>query len=101
MKSKNISFRIIGTSGPLTIRILDGIFGVATESKNHKGVGFFSEDGGLLGVEFDDVEALEDHQTLEFDQDKVEIWVKNKQVRFEHSRIKKTGSHRSSKKSVA
>lgn len=72
MKKPKISFRIIGGSGPLTISWFDGPKGDAIEANNGIGVGFFSTDGTLLCVEFDDLEEVFDHQVLEFDRYRVE-----------------------------
>jgi len=66
---------VIGSSGPLTISWFDGPKGDAVEANNGIGVGFFSADGTLLCVEFDDVEEAKDHQVLEFDRYRVEVLV--------------------------
>src|SRR5258708_17451327 len=66
MKQPKISFRVRGGSGPLAIYWHDGPYGDATESQNGIGVGWFSPDGTLLGVEFDDVSRDADLQELKF-----------------------------------
>ena len=72
MKKPKISFRNIGVSGPLTISWFEGPKGDAIEANNGIGVGFFSTDGTLLCVEFDDMAKVLDHQVLEFDRYRVE-----------------------------
>jgi hypothetical protein len=83
MKKTNVSFRVIGNSGPLTLSWFEGPKGPAIEAKNGAGVGFFSKEGKLLCVEFDDVEEKTDRQRLDFDSVQVEIWVKNGKVKYE------------------
>ncbi len=75
MKKAEISFRIIGGSGPVSIYFKSGPYGDAVEAKNGIGVGFFSQSGELLAVEFDDVVEKKDCQTLEFDRYQVEVEV--------------------------
>ena len=75
MKKAKLSFRVIGDSGPLTISWFDGPKGDAVEAKNGIGVGFFSSDGTLLCVEFDDMNEKHDSQVLEFDRYRVEASV--------------------------
>lgn len=82
MKKGKVSFRVIGDSGPLSISWFQGPKGDAVEAKNEIGVGFFSEDGELLAVEFDDVEEKKDHQILEFDRYEVEVTVEQGHVSF-------------------
>lgn len=72
MKKAKISFRVFGDSGPLTISWFEGPKGAAIEAKNGIGVGFFSSDGTLLCVEFDDMSERIDQQVLEFDHYRVE-----------------------------
>ena len=83
MKDAKISFRVFGDSGPLTLSWSNEAKGPAEEAKKGSGVGFFSKDGTLLCVEFDDVDEETDHQQLDFDASQVEIWVKNGKVRHE------------------
>ena len=80
MKREKISFRVIGESGPLSISWYDGPKGDAVEAKNGIGVGFFSPNGELLSVEFDDVAESKDHQVLEFDRYQIEVFVKKGKV---------------------
>ena len=88
MKKAKLSFRVIGDSGPLSISWFQGPKGDAVEAKNEIGVGFFSEDGELLAVEFDDVSEKKDHQVLEFEHYRVEVSVHNRKIA--HS-LKKIG----------
>jgi len=81
MKNPKLSFRVIGTSGPLSLSWFPGPMGDAVEAENEIGVGFFSPNGELLSVEFDDVEEKEDHQFLQFQEYRVEIWVKSGKVK--------------------
>lgn len=80
MKKPKISFRNIGGSGPLTISWFDGPKGDAIEANNGIGVGFFSADGTLLCVEFDDMAKVVGHQVLEFDRYRVEASIKKGKV---------------------
>ena len=82
MKKAEISFRVIGSSGPLSISWYPGPHGDAVEAKNQAGVGFFSPNGELLSVEFDDVQEKQDHQVLEFDRYRVEVTTKNGKVSY-------------------
>jgi len=82
MKKAKVSFRVIGDSGPLTISWFDGPKGDAVEAKNGIGVGFFSSDGTLLCVEFDDVNEKHDSQSLEFDRYQVEASVNKGKVSY-------------------
>ena len=82
MKKGKTSFRVIGDSGPLSISWFHGPKGDAVEAKNELGVGFFSTDGELLSVEFDDVSEKKDHQALEFDRYRVEVSVVNGKVSY-------------------
>lgn len=82
MKKAKISFRVIGDSGPLSISWFQGPKGDAVEAKNEIGVGFFSHDGELLAVEFDDVCEKKDHQILKFNRYMIELSVDHGQVSF-------------------
>jgi hypothetical protein len=64
MKKPEISFRIIGDSGPLSIYWHPGPYGNAIEAKKGNGVFWLAPNGELLGVEFDDVSKISDHQVL-------------------------------------
>ena len=52
MKKLEISFRHIDGSGPLSIYWHEGPYGTAHESNKGNGVGWFSADQNILGVEF-------------------------------------------------
>ena len=67
-------------TGPLTISWFKGPKGSAVEAKNGIGVGFFSDDGTLLCVEFDDVEETKDHQELVFDRYRVSVDVNHGKI---------------------
>lgn len=94
MKKAKLSFRVIGDSGPLTISWFDGPKGDAVEAKNGIGVGFFSSDGALLCVEFDDMNEKHDSKTLEFDSYRVEASVKKGKVSYSVHEVenRKTGT---------
>jgi hypothetical protein len=64
MKKPEISFRVFGGSGPLSIYWTDGPYGDAIDSTSGKGVAWISPSGDTLGVEFDDVNEAKDHQVL-------------------------------------
>jgi hypothetical protein len=82
MKNEKVFFHPIDGSGPLTISWSSEPKGDAVEAKKGFGVGFFSKNGDLLSVIFDEVEAKKDHQILEFGDARVEITVKNDQITF-------------------
>lgn len=73
MKKGKIFFHPIEGTGSLTISWSSGPKGDAIEAKKGSGVGFFSDNGDLLCVIFDEVQADNDHQVLEFDRDRIEI----------------------------
>ncbi|MBC7419644.1 MAG: hypothetical protein H7328_02855 [Bdellovibrio sp.] len=89
MKKPKISFRVLGDSGPLSISWFAGPKGDAVESNNSIGVGFFSPDGELLAVEFDDLEQKKDHQILEFDRYQIEVEINNGKVSHKLKEVKK------------
>jgi hypothetical protein len=66
MKKPTISFRHFGGSGPLSVYWYPGPYGDALEARDGSGVGWFTPNGELLGVEFDNVTFERDHQTLTF-----------------------------------
>lgn len=105
MKKASVSFRVIGDSGPLTISWFDGPKGAAVEANNEIGVGFFSDDGHLLCVEFDDVNEKHDSQVLKFDRYQVEVTVDNGKVSFALTTLrvprKKPRSSKAKSKSAA
>src|SRR4051812_10098092 len=87
MKKAKVSFRVIGDSGPLSISWFQGPKGDAVEAKNELGVGFFSEDGELLSVEFDDVNKKSDDQILVFDRYRIEVSVKKGKISHSVTRL--------------
>ena len=76
MKRGEVFFHPMEGSGQLSISWSSAAKGAAIEAKKGNGVGFFSTNGDLLSVIFDDVSAAEDHQVLEFKKYKIEISVK-------------------------
>lgn len=90
MKNGKVFFHPIDGSGPLTISWSSEPKGDAMEAEKGAGVGFFSGDGELLCVIFDDVKPDQDHQILEFNHKRVEITVKNGRVAHAVSVIRKT-----------
>lgn len=80
MKKETIFFHPIEGAGSLTISWTTGPKGDAVEARKGDGVGFFSDSGELLCVIFDEVQASQDHQTLEFNRYRVELIVKNGKV---------------------
>lgn len=76
MKRGEVFFHPMEGSGQLSISWSSAPRGVAVEAKKGNGVGFFSSNGNLLSVIFDDVTAEEDHQILEFKKYKIEISVR-------------------------
>jgi hypothetical protein len=80
MKKTKITFIPIDGSGAVHLDFQPGPFGDATEAKKGDGVGFFSQNGELQGVTFDDVNEQRDQQVLEFDNYRVEISVTNGKI---------------------
>lgn len=97
MKKGKVFFHPIEGSAPLTISWSSQPKGDAVEAKKSSGVGFFSENGDLLCVIFDDVQSDKDHQTLEFDRDCIEITVKNARVVFTITQRKKAPAKKDKK----
>jgi hypothetical protein len=97
MKKGKVFFHPIEGSAPLTISWSSQPKGDAVEAKKGSGVGFFSENGDLLCVIFDDVESDKDHQILEFNRDCVEITVKNGKVVYTITQRKKAPAKKSKK----
>jgi len=89
MKKGKVFFHPIEGAGPLTISWTSGPKGDAVEAKKGAGVGFFSDEGDLLCVIFDEVESAEDLQILEFDRDRVEVMLKKGLVTYTVSKPKK------------
>jgi hypothetical protein len=88
MKKAKIFFHPIDGSASLTISWSLGPKGDAIEAKKGAGVGFFSDADDLLCVIFDEVQAVQDHQILEFNRNRIEITVKNGKVTYNVSEIK-------------
>ncbi len=82
MKKGKVFFHPIDGSASLTISWSSTPKGDAVEAKNGSGVGFFSEKGDLLCVIFDEVQSNDDHQTLEFNREYIEITTKNGKVTY-------------------
>lgn len=80
MRKGKVFFHPIEGSAALTISWTSGPKGDAVEAKKGSGVGFFSDSGELLCVIFDEVQDVQDHQSLEFARYRVEIYVKNGKV---------------------
>ncbi len=75
-KASSTFFKPIGGSAPLSIYFYEsGSLGDAVEANNEIGVGWFSPNGEILAVQFDDVEEAKDHQILQFDRYRVEVSV--------------------------
>lgn len=77
MRRGEVFFHPMEGSGQLSISWSSAPKGAAIEAKNGNGVGFFSANGDLLSVIFDDVLAEEDHQVLEFAKHRIEVTVRN------------------------
>ena len=71
-----IFFKPMEGTGPLSLYFFDGFLGDAIEAKNEAGVGWFSPNGELLAVRFDEVSASKDHQMLEFQRFRVVVDIK-------------------------
>lgn len=94
-KSRSIFFKPIGGSAPLSIYYYEsGNLGDAVEANNEIGVGWFSPNGEILAVQFDDVEEKNDHQVLEFDRYCVEVTVKNGKISHTLSAIEPKSARR-------
>jgi hypothetical protein len=99
MKKEKIFFHPIEGSGPLSISWSSEPKGSAVEAQQGLGVGFFSKTGKLLCVIFDDVEADQDHQILEFSHDRIEVTVRSGRVRCSLNRHPLTSPRKISRKS--
>jgi hypothetical protein len=86
MKQGEVFFHPMEGSGLLSISWSSGPKGAAIESKNGLGVGFFSDKGDLLCVIFDEVQAENDHQILDFPRYDVELTIKNSQITYSVTR---------------
>jgi len=83
MKKKGkVFFHPIDGTGILTISWSVLPKGDAIEAIQGSGVGFFSENGNLLSVIFDEVQSDEDRQVLEFSDYRVEIRVEHGKVMY-------------------
>jgi hypothetical protein len=87
MKKGKVFYHPIDGSASLTISWSSEPKGDAIEAKKGSGVGFFSDIGELLCVIFDEVQASEDDQVLEFRNDRIEIKVKNGKVTYHISKL--------------
>ncbi len=86
----SVFYRPIDGSAPLSIYYYEsGNLGDAIEANNEIGVGWFSPNGELLAVQFDDVNEKEDHQILEFDRHQIEVWVSNGKIKHSVSTVGK------------
>ena len=94
MKKIRVFFHPIDGSGSLTISWSSAPKGDAIEAQKGEGVGFFSDQGDLLGVIFDEVQSDHDHQTLVFAALSVEIQVKKGKVQHFIHPLKKTARPR-------
>ena len=102
MKKVKITFLPIDGTGALHLDFQPGPFGDAVEAKKGDGIAFFSQNGELQGVTFDDVNEERDRQLLEFDRYRVEVSVTKGKISHSVTRLdepKKTAP-RSSKKRV-
>jgi hypothetical protein len=100
MKKGEVFFHPMEGSGQLSITWSSSPKGAAVEAKKGNGVGFFSSDGILLSVLFDDVSEADDHQVLEFKNYKIEISVKEGIVNHKITQIIVSKIRRSSKKNT-
>lgn len=88
-KAKSIFYKPLGSSAPLSIYFYEaGNLGIAIEANNELGVGWFSPNGEILAVQFDDVDETKDHQVLEFDRYRVEVTVQNGHVTHRVAELK-------------
>jgi hypothetical protein len=86
MKKGKVFFHPIDGSGSLTISWSSMPKGDGVEASKGSGVGFFSEQGDLLAVIFDEVKESQDSQVLEFDRDIIEVTVKHGKATYEATR---------------
>ncbi len=89
-----VFFRPIEGSGSLTISWTSGPKGDAVEARKGSGVGFFSDSGELLCVIFDEIQASEDQQALEFRGYRVELIVKKGKVTYSVTETKSKSLNR-------
>ncbi|HSX38600.1 MAG TPA: hypothetical protein VLE95_07205 [Chlamydiales bacterium] len=100
MKRGEVFFHPMEGSGQLSISWSSGSKGAAVEAEKGNGVGFFSTQGDLLSVIFDDVSAGEDHQTLEFKKYRIEIIVRDGVVTHKVTQSIRPRSIRAAKKTT-
>jgi hypothetical protein len=82
MKKGKIFFQPVDGTGSLTISWDLSLKGDAIEANEGEGVGFFSQEGCLLAVIFDEVKEFQDEQSLEFEQISVQVTVKAGKVDY-------------------
>jgi hypothetical protein len=87
MKKEKFFYNPISGSGILSISWFSGPLGDAVEANSGSGVGFFAHNGDLLGVQFDDVAELKDHQVLKFQNYQVIVDVVNGKVNYKLTRL--------------
>lgn len=100
MKQAEVFFHPMEGSGQLSISWSSAQKGAAVEAKKGNGVGFFSSNGDLLSVIFDDVSAAEDRQILEFKKYKIEISVRNGIVKHKLTQLIRPKVTRKAKKTT-
>jgi hypothetical protein len=98
MKRAEVFFHPMEGSGQLSISWSSSPKGAAVEAKAGNGVGFFSSNGNLLSVIFDDVSAEEDHQVLEFKKYRIEVTVRCGTVRHKVTQLSRPKVTRTAKK---
>ena len=98
MKRGEVFFHPMEGSGQLSISWSSAMQGAAIEAKKGNGVGFFSTDGDLLSVLFDDVSVPEDDQVLEFKKHKIEISVRNGIIKHKLTQLIRPKANKTAKK---
>ncbi len=87
-KAESYFFKPIDGSAPLSIYFYDiGNLGDAVEAKNEAGVGWFSPNGEILAVQFDEVDENKDNQKLVFDRYRVEVQVNKGKISYHLTEI--------------
>ena len=100
MRRGEVFFHPMEGSGQLSISWSSAPKGAAVEAKKGDGVAFFSSNGDLLSVIFDDVSAAEDQQILEFKKYKIEISVRNGIVKHKVTQLIRPKITRPAKKAT-
>jgi hypothetical protein len=90
MSKPKIFYHPIDGSAPLTATFSEAPKGDAVEAKNEAGVGFFSPAGELLSVVFDDVQENDDHQSLLFQNYRVDVATHQSKVKVEVADLRKS-----------